>query len=83
MPQSFENGYQNPSFLPFVDYTYAYAQSQDFLSPPLGAIPIQLDIEGLYGDYDRRRKGDAQNQNKNISSHVHSVSLPCFPLNIS
>jgi len=41
---------------------------------PVGLIPVELDIEGIYEDHDRRRKKNAGNE-KAVSSHVHSVSL--------
>lgn len=44
---------------------------------PLGLIPVELDIESLYEDRDRRRKKNADG--KAVSSHVHSVSLHSPP----
>lgn len=38
---------------------------------PIGMIPIELEIEGLYEEHDRRkRKND---NDKIVPSHVHSV----------
>jgi len=39
---------------------------------PMGMIPVELDIEGLYEDHDRRRRKNGSE--KTVSSHVHSVS---------
>lgn len=38
---------------------------------PLGLIPVELDIEGLYEDHDRRRRKNGSE--KIVPSHVHSV----------
>ncbi|KAF4637627.1 hypothetical protein G7Y89_g450 [Cudoniella acicularis] len=38
--------------------------------PPVGLIPVELEIEGLYEDYDRRRRKNGSE--KIVSSHVHS-----------
>jgi len=43
----------------------------DGLAPPMGLIPVELDIEGLYEDHDRRRRKNGNE--KTVSSHVHSV----------
>ena len=40
---------------------------------PVGLIPVELEIEGLYDDYDRRRKKNGKE--KVVSSHVHSVGV--------
>lgn len=40
---------------------------------PVGLIPVELEIEGLYEDYDRRRKKNGNE--KIVSSHVHSVGV--------
>jgi AP-1-like factor len=37
----------------------------------MGLIPVELDIEGLYEDHDRRRRKNGNE--KTVSSHVHSV----------
>lgn len=39
---------------------------------PIGLIPVELDIEGLYEDHDRRRRKGGSD--KVVASHVHSVS---------
>lgn len=39
---------------------------------PVGLIPVELDIEGLYEDHDRRRRKNGTE--KVVASHVHSVS---------
>ncbi len=41
---------------------------------PMGLIPVELDIEGLYEDHDRRRRKNGNE--KTVSSHVHSVCNP-------
>jgi hypothetical protein len=38
---------------------------------PIGLIPVELDIEGLYEDHDRRRRKNGNE--KIVASHVHSV----------
>jgi hypothetical protein len=38
----------------------------------MGLIPVELDIEGLYEDHDRRRRKNGNE--KTVSSHVHSVN---------
>ena len=47
---------------------------------PMGLIPVELDIEGLYEDHDRRRRKNTGNE-KVVASHVHSVNcyLHIFP----
>jgi hypothetical protein len=40
---------------------------------PVGLIPVELEIEGLYEDYDRRRRKNGSE--KIVSSHVHSVGV--------
>jgi hypothetical protein len=47
-----------------------YPMSGDGMAP-LGLIPVELDIEGLYEDHDRRRRKGGSD--KVVSSHVHSV----------
>jgi len=49
-----------------------YPMSGDGMAP-LGLIPVELDIEGLYEDHDRRRRKGSSD--KVVSSHVHSVSI--------
>jgi AP-1-like factor len=44
---------------------------------PAGLIPVELEIEGLYEDYDRRRRKNGSE--KIVSSHVHSVSVRILP----
>jgi hypothetical protein len=50
-----------------------YPMSGDGMAP-LGLIPVELDIEGLYEDHDRRRRKSGSD--KVVSSHVHSVCNP-------
>ncbi len=39
---------------------------------PMGLIPVELDIDSLYEDHDRRRRKNGGSE-KAVSSHVHSV----------
>lgn len=43
---------------------------------PMGLIPVELDIEGLYEDHDRRRRKNGNE--KVVASHVHSVCISIF-----
>lgn len=47
---------------------------------PMGLIPVELDIEGIYEDHDRRRRKNGAE--KTVSSHVHSVCTLAFPLHL-
>lgn len=47
---------------------------------PMGLIPVELDIEGIYEDHDRRRRKNLNGNEKVVASHVHSVS--CSRLSI-
>jgi hypothetical protein len=49
---------------------------------PVGMIPVELDIEGLYEDHDRRKRKNGNE--KVVASHVHSVcKQPAFSKNIA
>jgi hypothetical protein len=62
-------------------YPMAYPTHNENAAP-VGLIPVELEIEGLYEDYDRRRRKNGSE--KIVSSHVHSVGTPigdsCFRL---
>jgi len=51
-------------------YPMQYPMHREGIAPA-GLIPVELKIEGLYEDYDRRRKKDGNE--KIVSGHVHSV----------
>ena len=48
-----------------------YPTSGDY--QPMGLIPVELDIAGLYEDHDRRRRKNGNG--KAVASHVHSVCI--------
>jgi len=50
-----------------------YAANPESMAP-IGLIPVELDIEGLYEDHDRRRRKNGSE--KVVASHVHSVCTP-------
>jgi hypothetical protein len=52
-------------------YPMQYPMNGEGLAP-MGLIPVELDIEGLYEEHDRRRRKNSGNE-KTVSSHVHSV----------
>jgi AP-1-like factor len=56
----------------YAAFPMQYPMSGDGMAP-LGLIPVELDIEGLYEDHDRRRRKGSSD--KVVSSHVHSVSI--------
>jgi len=66
--QGYDMSYGTNTYLPYSSYPMQYAPA------PVGLIPVELDIEGIYEDHDRRRRKNAGNE-KAVSSHVHSVSL--------
>jgi len=69
--QGFGHLYGTMGYPNYPIYPTPYPMSPEGLAP-LGMIPVELDIEGLYEDHDRRRKtGSAQS----ASSHVHSVCI--------
>jgi len=66
----FENLYgSNGGYMPYPAYPMQYPMAQEGMAP-LGLIPVELDIESLYEDHDRRRKKSSDG--KTVSSHVHS-----------
>jgi len=66
------NGYENPyarnQFMPYPEFQMQYPTSGDY--QPMGLIPVELDIAGLYEDHDRRRRKNGNG--KAVASHVHS-----------
>jgi AP-1-like transcription factor len=64
-----ESLYGASSLTPYPAFPMQYPMNREDLAP-IGLIPVQLDIEGLYEDYNKRKK----NENGKISSHEHSVS---------
>lgn len=70
--QGFDNMYAN-GYMNYPAYPMQYPISNDGMAP-LGLIPVELDIEGLYEDHDRRRRKGGSD--KVVSSHVHSVCNP-------
>lgn len=61
----YDMSYGTNAYLPYSSYPMQYAPA------PVGLIPVELDIEGIYEDHDRRRRKNAGNE-KAVSSHVHS-----------
>jgi AP-1-like factor len=64
----FENIY-NAGYMAYPTFPYQYP-STDGLTP-IGMIPVELDIEGIYEDHDRRRRKSG-GSDKVVASHVHS-----------
>jgi hypothetical protein len=71
--QGFDNLYGANGFMNYPAFPMQYPMSGDGIAP-LGLIPVELDIEGLYEDHDRRRRKGGSD--KVVSSHVHSVCNP-------
>jgi len=65
----FENVYGASGFMPYPAFPNQFAMDGDGMAP-VGLIPVELDIEGLYEDHDRRRRKNGTE--KIVSSHVHS-----------
>jgi hypothetical protein len=72
-PQGYDNLYGANGFMNYPAFPMQYPMSGDGMAP-LGLIPVELDIEGLYEDHDRRRRKGSSD--KVVSSHVHSVCNP-------
>ena len=72
-PQGYENLYAGNQFMPYPAFPMQYPTSGDYPTP-MGLIPVELDIEGLYEDHDRRRRKNGNE--KVVASHVHSVCSP-------
>jgi len=61
----YDTTYPGNSYMAYPSFPVQYAPA------PIGMIPVELDIEGLYEDHDRRRRKNAGNE-KVVASHVHS-----------
>ncbi|RDW82015.1 hypothetical protein BP6252_03127 [Coleophoma cylindrospora] len=69
--QHFESVYAN-GFASYSQYSpFPYQFPAEGYAPP-GLIPVELDIEGLYEDHDRRRRKNPNGTEKVVASHVHS-----------
>lgn len=64
-----ESSYGGPGYMAYP-FPVQYGEG----AAPFGLIPVELKIESLYDDYDRRRRKDGGE--KTVSSHVHSVGDP-------
>lgn len=58
--------------MPYPAFPMQYPMNGENVAP-VGLIPVELEIEGLYEDYDRRRRKNGSE--KIVSSHVHSVGV--------
>ncbi|KAL3422491.1 bZIP transcription factor [Phlyctema vagabunda] len=65
--QMYGNAYTQYPQYPAFPYQYPM---EDLV--PARLIPVELDIEGLYEDHDRRRKRQLNGNEKPVSPHVHS-----------
>jgi len=70
--KGFDNFYGGSGFMPYPAFPMQYPMNGENLAP-VGLIPVELEIEGLYEDYDRRRRKNGSE--KIVSSHVHSVGV--------
>jgi hypothetical protein len=68
--KGFENIYGGSGFMAYPTFPMQYPTNGDYPAP-MGLIPVELDIEGLYEDHDRRRRKNGNE--KIVASHVHSV----------
>lgn len=73
-PQTFDSFYSANGYMSYPPFPMQYPIHGEGLAP-VGLIPVELDIEGLYEDHDRRRKKSGSSE-KSVSSHVHSVCQP-------
>jgi len=69
---SFDNLYGSNSFMAYPAFPMQFPMAGEGMTP-MGLIPVELDIEGLYEDHDRRRRKNGTE--KTVSSHVHSVHI--------
>ncbi|KAH8590245.1 hypothetical protein B0O99DRAFT_654982 [Bisporella sp. PMI_857] len=61
----YDSTYGGSGYMQYSSYPMQYSPA------PIGLIPVELDIEGIYEDHDRRRRKNAGND-KVVASHVHS-----------
>jgi len=66
---AYDNLYGASGFMPYPSFPMQYSINGESIAP-MGLIPVELDIEGLYEDHDRRRRKNGNE--KIVSSHVHS-----------
>jgi hypothetical protein len=64
--------YGGNGFMAYPTFPMQYPTHGEGLAP-MGLIPVELDIEGLYEDHDRRRRKNGSE--KVVASHVHSVRI--------
>jgi len=60
----YENMYAGNGYMAYSSFLMQYPTA------PVGMIPVELDIEGLYEDHDRRKRKNGNE--KVVASHVHS-----------
>ncbi|ESZ91113.1 hypothetical protein SBOR_8513 [Sclerotinia borealis F-4128] len=58
--------YGGNTFMTYPSYPMQYQPN----GVPMGLIPVELDIEGIYEDHDRRKRKNGNE--KVVASHVHS-----------
>ncbi|PQE25513.1 bZIP transcription factor protein [Rutstroemia sp. NJR-2017a BBW] len=63
---TFDHVYGGNTYMTYPTYPMQYQPN----GVPMGLIPVELDIEGLYEDHDRRRRKNGSE--KVVASHVHS-----------
>jgi len=66
---AFEHLYGGNSYFAYPTFPMQYPTNGECMAP-VGMIPVELDIEGLYEDHDRRRRKNGND--KTVASHVHS-----------
>jgi hypothetical protein len=70
------NFYGGNSYIPHPGYPMQIPTVAESQVPP-GLIPVELDIEGLFEERDRRRTRNGSE--KTVASHIHSVYLRFIP----